>query len=466
MSEKEKKKVGSKGFLIAVGIVCMLALALVGYVYHLQQIAAEDDGSYIAGKVEITREIEWLQEYVRIDTSRENETEGARFLQAILEQHGIESELIESAPGRGNLYARLTGRQQGGGLLLLNHIDVVPADEAEWSRPPFEAVVRDGVLFGRGVLDMKGIAITQLAAFIQASKAPEGLQRDLVFLATADEEQGGDLGVVWLIENRPDIFEGINWALNEGGVTETIRSRVTYFGVEVGSVPYVEAELRSDRREPLERARIALQAMTIRHDPETVHPELRRFLISSARNRVDGAALLSNLDATMTEGRFWRVLAPYRQMSQHHFVAQGIRSTDEGRFLLNIAARAPAGADAGVLIGLLDTVAGQENLELRVIDQRSAEVTSSDTPLFSLLTAEIQQEYGADVDVGPIIISGATTDSRYLRRIGITTYGVWPHPVDYFSSRGIHGTDEKLRLDWFVQGVALMERIVMRGVAG
>jgi acetylornithine deacetylase/succinyl-diaminopimelate desuccinylase-like protein len=464
MSETEKKKVGSKGFLIVVGIVCLLALALGGYVYHLQRIAAEDDGSYIAGKAEITREVEWLQDYVRIDTSRENETEGARFLQAILEQHGIESELIESAPGRGNLYARLKGRQQGGGLLLLNHIDVVPADVAEWSRPPFEAAVRDGVLFGRGVLDMKGIAITQLAAFIQASLAPEGLQRDLVFLATADEEQGGDLGVVWLIENRPDVFEGITWALNEGGVTETVRSRVTYFGVEVGSVPYIEAELWSDRREPLERARLALQAMTTRHDPETIHPELRRFLISSARNRVDGAALLSNLDETMAGGRFWRVLAPYRQMAQHHFIAQGISSSDEGRFQLNIAARAPAGGDAGSLIGMLGTIAERENLELRVVDQRPAKVSSSETPLFALLTDQIQKEYGSDVDVGPIIISGATTDSRYLRRVGITTYGVWPHPVDYFSSKGIHGTDEKLRLDWFVRGVRLMGRIVERAV--
>jgi acetylornithine deacetylase/succinyl-diaminopimelate desuccinylase-like protein len=457
------KKVGSKGFLIVIGIVGVLVLALGGYIRYLHQIA-DDDGSYIAGKVEITREIEWLQQYVRIDTSRLNETEGARFLQSILKQHGIESELIESAPGRGNLFARLKGREEGEGLLLLNHIDVVPADENEWSRPPFEAIVRDGVLFGRGVLDMKGIAITQLAAFIEAAKSPQGLQRDLVFLATADEENGGDLGVVWLLENRPDIFEGIAWALNEGGVTETVRSRVTYFGVEVGSVPYLEAELRSDQREPLERARIALQAITTRHDPEAMDPELRRFLTSSAGNRVDGAALLSNLDATIAGGRFWRVLAPYRQMTQHHFLAQGISSSGESGFVLNVAARAPAGGDSRLLIASLAAVANQENLELRVTDERPAKVSSSETPLFSLLTSSIQQEYGAAVDVGPIIISGATTDSRHLRSVGIATYGVWPHPVDYFSSKGIHGTDEKLRLDWFVHGVRLMERIVKQAV--
>jgi acetylornithine deacetylase/succinyl-diaminopimelate desuccinylase-like protein len=457
------KKVGSKGFLITIAMVGVLVLVLGVYIHHLHQIA-DDDGSYIAGDFEITREIEWLQQYVRIDTSRENETEGARFLQSILEQHGIESELIESAPGRGNLYARLKGRRDGEGLLLLNHIDVVPADEAEWSRPPFEARAEGGILYGRGVLDMKGIAITQLAAFIQASKAPEGRERDLVFLATADEERGGHMGVVWLIEHRPDIFEGIAWALNEGGITQTIRSEVTYFGVEVGSLPYVEAELTSDLREPLERARITLQSMSARHDPEELHPELRRFLANSAQSRTDGAALLSNLDATIRGGRFWRVLAPYRQMAQYRFQPHGISSAEGGRFVMRVSGRAPAGGDPERLIAGLGRIAEEERLELRVTDRLAALVTSTDTPFFGQLVDSIRLEYGDDVAVGPMIISEAATDSRHLRNEGIASYGVWPHPVDYFSTRGIHGTDEKLRLDWFLQGVQLMERIVMTAV--
>src|SRR5207248_1556121 len=112
----------------------------------------------------------------------------------LLHQNGIASEIIESAPGRASLYARLRGRQPGEGLLLLNHIDVVPANAKEWSHPPFAATVALNQMWGRGTLDMKSIGLCELEAFIAVARSGRQPERDIVFLAVADEETGGSMG--------------------------------------------------------------------------------------------------------------------------------------------------------------------------------------------------------------------------------------------------------------------------------
>ncbi|MEA2339261.1 MAG: hypothetical protein QOE82_3268, partial [Thermoanaerobaculia bacterium] len=144
-----------------------------------------DSRLWIPKAAVITPEVKLLQQYVRIDTSNPpgNELPGARFLAGILEKEGIHAEIIESAPGRASVYARIAGKQRGDGLLFLNHIDVVPATNADWTRPPFAGEVFLNQLYGRGTLDMKGIAICELLAFIDVARAHRTPERDLVFLA-------------------------------------------------------------------------------------------------------------------------------------------------------------------------------------------------------------------------------------------------------------------------------------------
>jgi len=199
----------------------------------------EDDVNsqlWIPRAIKMTPEIARLQEYVRIDTSKNNEIDGARYLAAILARQKIPAEIIESAPGRANLYARIKGKHDGDALLLLNHIDVVAAPPQGWSHPPFAAEAQLNFIWGRGTLDMKGIAVCQLEAFLDVARSGRVPERDLVFLATADEENDGVLGVRWLLEHRPDLFHGVRYALNEGGVTETLQERVSYFGIETGTI--------------------------------------------------------------------------------------------------------------------------------------------------------------------------------------------------------------------------------------
>jgi acetylornithine deacetylase/succinyl-diaminopimelate desuccinylase-like protein len=174
-----------------------------------------------------------LSEYIQIDTENPpgNEARGVAFFAAILDKAGIPYQTAESAPGRGNLWARLKGGSEPA-LVLLNHMDVVPADPRYWSFDPYSGAIRDGHVYGRGALDMKGLGIAQFQAFLALHASGKRLNRDVIFVATADEEAGGAFGAGWLAENRPEIFEGVGYLLNEGGGGTTIGDD-TVFNVEL-----------------------------------------------------------------------------------------------------------------------------------------------------------------------------------------------------------------------------------------
>ena len=159
-----------------------------------------------------------FRQYLRMDTSNPpgNEAAAARYLGALLAAEGIECEFIETAPGREAVVARMRGDGSGGGALMLaNHLDTVPADAADWAAPPFEAVVRDGRVYGRGAVDMKGTGVMHLFAMLLVKRSAVSLARDLVFLAAPDEETGSAFGVAWLVRERPDLFQDVAFALNK-----------------------------------------------------------------------------------------------------------------------------------------------------------------------------------------------------------------------------------------------------------
>ncbi|TDI92029.1 MAG: M20/M25/M40 family metallo-hydrolase, partial [Chloroflexi bacterium] len=133
-----------------------------------------------------------LIEYIRIDTINPpgNESRGVDYFAAIFDAAGIAYETAESAPGRGNIWARLDGGRKPA-LVLLSHIDVVPADPRYWTVPPLAGEVVDGYIYGRGARDMKGLAVVQLQAFLALHASGARLNRDVIFMATADEEAGG-----------------------------------------------------------------------------------------------------------------------------------------------------------------------------------------------------------------------------------------------------------------------------------
>ena len=160
-----------------------------------------------------------LSQYIQIDTTNPpgNEEKAAAFIGDTLKKNGIAFQMLESEPGRANLYARLKGDGSRRPIILLSHSDVVPADRAFWSVDPFGGVIKDGYIWGRGALDMKNMGIAELVAFLAFHRSGFPLKRDLILVNTADEEAGGRAGAGWLVQHHPDLFRDAEFLINESG---------------------------------------------------------------------------------------------------------------------------------------------------------------------------------------------------------------------------------------------------------
>ncbi|MGZ6123657.1 MAG: M20/M25/M40 family metallo-hydrolase, partial [Myxococcales bacterium] len=168
-----------------------------------------------AGPVE-TEARQILEQILRFDTSHGNETAALQPILARFQSAGVRAEILESAPGRGNLVARVPGTGAKRPLLLLAHIDVVPVEGQPWTVPPFQPTEKDGYLYARGVNDDKAMAAAFTAIALEAARSPQKLSRDLIVALTAGEETGGLVGARWLAQSHRDLIDA-ELALNEGG---------------------------------------------------------------------------------------------------------------------------------------------------------------------------------------------------------------------------------------------------------
>jgi len=177
-----------------------------------------------------------LQQYVRINTTNPpgNELDAAKLLKEKFLADGIPATVWEPAPGRGIVAARLRGTgRHARALVLLSHMDVVPANPKEWQVPPFAAQIHDGEIWGRGTLDDKGPGVIELMAMLAIKRAGVLLDRDVIFLATGDEEEGGKIGAGWMIDHEGDVFRDARYLLNEGGGIMSRPNGKKYFAVSL-----------------------------------------------------------------------------------------------------------------------------------------------------------------------------------------------------------------------------------------
>ncbi|MBI2214395.1 MAG: M20/M25/M40 family metallo-hydrolase [Acidobacteria bacterium] len=453
----------SSSFRWVVGLVLVVFLALIVLTFRLSKPL--EDRTYVPLEEVITPEITLLQEYVRIDTSNPpgRELDGARFLIAELARRGVTAELIESAPGRANVYARIKGKRRGDGLLLLHHIDVVPPGAEGWSEPPFAAKTKANMLYGRGTLDMKSIGISHLLAFADLAAMESPPQRDVVFLAVADEEAGGALGVAWLLANRPDVFEDVGFALNEGGISETAEEKPRLFGIEVGTRQLVNLSLKARERRPLELARTALLPFQNPRDPERILPEVPGILRNASMYRIEKRELLADVEATIANGDFFRLSTVDRSLFFSAMSLDGVLAAPEGGFTMNVVLNNLSDVNPDDAIARVRQIVDRFGVAIEVVSKQGpSPITPTDSRLFALISEEVRRSYGDEVFVGPIILPFSSNDSRYLRPRGIRAYGLSPFPVTLYQTWGIHGSDERIRLDWFVEGVKLTRRVVAR----
>ena len=157
-----------------------------------------------------------LGRYIQIDTTNPP-GKAARFFKELFDREGIEAQIIESAPGRGNIHARMRGDGSKKAVVLLSHMDVVPADAKLWKEPPFSGVIKDGVIWGRGAIDNKGGGVMALMTMLALKRQNAQLKGDVIFLGAADEEAGGVLGAGYLLDKHAELFNDVGVVLNEGG---------------------------------------------------------------------------------------------------------------------------------------------------------------------------------------------------------------------------------------------------------
>ncbi len=430
--------------------------------------------------------VERLRAYLRLDTTNPpgNEIIGARFLKDLLAKEGVEAELFEPEPGRANLCARLRGTGREPALLLHHHIDVVPAGAAGWKRPPFAAALfNDNLLYGRGVLDTKGLGIAHLEAFLALKRSGRAPARDVVFLATADEERGGRLGVTAVFEKRPAWVAGVGEVFGEGGDVETIVDKARWFGIEVQQKGALWLRLEAggagghaasaDESGPAARVARAVARLAAMQRPVRVEPVLLRQVTALALVRLpEEAARLRSFAADVArdpEG-VRRRAAPWQKLLLSDTLAVTRLGTDSEA----VNAR-PKNAWAEVDVRLLPSTSPEAFLAdaVKAIDDPGVKLTtllsaaggasSPEEGLYAVLKRVLEARFPGAV-VAPVLGPGLS-ENRVFRARGIRAYGALPFRVNYYDAAGIHGVNERMRVDWFAEGVETVTRVVREAAA-
>jgi acetylornithine deacetylase/succinyl-diaminopimelate desuccinylase-like protein len=434
-----------------------------------------------AGPVRLSEAAAWLRGYLRIDTSNPpgNERQAASYLAALLAHEDFAPRLWLSPGGRASLSARLSSPRSGGrAVLLLHHMDVV-APGPGWTVPPFAGLVRDGRMWGRGALDDKSLGIADFAALVDLRRKRASLERDVVFLAVADEESGGQEGTAWLLERHPELFAGVEAVVCEGGRSQVAGGRLMWWGVEVAQKRPLWLEVTATGRgghgsglnpESANHQLIAGLARLLALPAEwRVTPAARRYLQSIAPLQPQHwRRLLANID---------QAIDPRRGPREFLFPGMGNLLVDTvqvtvvagGERINVVPEEARAQLDIRLLpdtdgAAFLARVHGALGPDLRVKVLLTAP-PSQPSPAAGRLYTAVEQTLGKEAPVAPALIPGFT-DSHFFRERSIPAYGLSPFVLDAADTRGIHGPDEHIPLAELDRGVDRMRRLLTTYATG
>ena len=449
---------------------------------------------------------QFAADLIRIDTTNLGGGDGrerpaAEYVAARLAEAGVEPALLESAPGRANVVARVPGREPGAPALLVHgHLDVVPADPSSWTVPPFAGEIRDGVLWGRGAVDMKNADAVLLAVVSQWARDGVRPRRDVVLAFTADEEDTAEFGARWLVERHAELFEGCTEAVGESGAFTfhagpgqrlypiasaergTAWLRLTARGrAGHGAKPNPENAVT---RLSAAMARIGTYRWPVRLIP-TVQAAVEALAAAAGRSLPQGGqealpqggqgALPQGGQGALPQGGFGGMgaeellsyLGPGAAL-----VAGTIRNSANPTMLaagykVNVIPDQAVGyVDGRVLPGF------EEEFRLALDELTGPEVSWEyahreiplEAPLGTALMASMTEALLAEDPGGTIVpycMSGGT-DAKHFTRLGMTCYGftplVLPEGYDYYAM--FHGTDERIPLSALESAVRIMDRFL------
>ena len=427
--------------------------------------------------------VETLRQYLRINTTNPpgNELATARFLKAFLEKEGIEAQILDTAElgaGRANLYARLKGDGSKRAIALVQHMDVVPVMPAYWTVPAFDGVLKDGYVYGRGALDMKGEGIAHLMALVALKRSGVPLTRDIVFVANADEELGSTGGIVF-VDRHADLLRDVEYLFTEGGANVYRNGHLEYYSVGVAEKRTFWQRLtvngtpshgsRPTKANPVPRLVAALDRIAHYETPLHVTPGVQKFFHDISRNYTGRQATwLGDVTAALREpaARAWILRDVYWNAILRNTISL---TALQGSNKTNVI---PAVATAELDIRLLpdqDPAAMLASLQ-RVVNDTAVHFTSllapkppfespTNTALFRAIErAAHERDPGAFVTSS--MMTGATDRPSY-RKLGIIAYGLDPFKVEAADEqKGVHGNDERLSVQNVGDGVHFLYDIL------
>ncbi|MEU4692756.1 M20/M25/M40 family metallo-hydrolase [Actinoplanes sp. NPDC023714] len=423
--------------------------------------------------------VDLCRDLLRIDTTNTGdprttvgERAAAEYVAAKLGEVGVEATLLESAPTRANLIARIPGADRSRGALLVHgHLDVVPADASEWSVHPFAGEIKDGYLWGRGAVDMKDFDAMVLAVVREWRRIGYTPPRDIVLAYTADEEAGMEYGSQWLVREHADLFEGVTEAIGEvGGYSYTVNDDLRLYLVQTAEKGLDWLRLHAHGRpghgsfihdDNAVTALAEAVARVGRHRfPTVVTPTVRQFLEQVSD------ALQIDLNPDEPE------LAIAKLGPIANLIGATIRNTAnptrlEAGYKDNvIPGKASATIDCRTLPGHADAFLAElrdiigPDVEIEHLHQQQAVETTFDGDLVDAMGAALRAEDPGARTV-PYLMSGGT-DAKAFATLGIRCFGFAPLrlPPDLNFSALFHGIDERVPTEGLKFGVRVLDRLL------
>src|SRR6184192_3631725 len=441
--------------------------------------------SAVADPAGIHREaLVWLADLIKINTSNPpgNEQLAARYVAGVLQKEGIKPEMLDLAPGRSAVVARLRSSvvpDPSKALLLVAHLDVVPVDKARWTVDPFSGAVRDGYMYGRGAIDDKGMLAANLAVFIHLKRTNAHLNRDVIFLATADEEGSGDASIRTLIAKYWDKFAA-GFAINEGGNVFMKNGKVQYIGVQASekvsaNVAVIARGTSGHASQPTKDnpvLHLAAAVAKIGNYSAPVHftAIVRRYFEGLAPLEDDEIGKwMRSMDTPDRGEHAQRVISdasPLWNSMLRDTIAPTVLTAGVANNVIPAEARANLnvrllpGDSVDALISELNKLVNDPQVRLEVQPNAglAAPPSSLESDFFNQICRVASREFGG----APALPFQSTwlTDSAQLRLHNVQAYGLVPFPLTQDDLKRMHGNDERIPLAAFDKGVDVLLKIV------
>lgn len=400
--------------------------------------------------------VKTLQSYIRIDTSIPpgDVTKAAALLAGVLEREGIPVKRFESGPGRTIIMARLKGSGPAKPLMLLHHMDVVPADAARWARDPFGGEIADGAVWGRGAMDMKGIGVAHLYAFIALKRQAVPLTRDVILLAVPDEEIGGALGAVWMREHH---FAELDpeFILDEGGFgsRDLFAPGKLVFGISVAEKKILWLKLKADGvaghgsqphdRNPNDRLIKALDRLLAEPAPASdfaVLETLKSRVGTLADNKFNNAIQRSTISITSLRSGVGEPpkVNVIPSLAEATLDCRVLPGTTKAQWLAEVARRL---GDPGITIEV-------------TYESEDPIVTTQDSILYRALEAAVKRRHPEAI-VTPMIVPFGT-DANGFRPLGVKSYGFFPAILPAAALESMHGDAEFMPIDALGEAIQVL----------